>query len=377
LTRLRVLDIGTLYAGPGVAMFLGDFGADVIKVEHPRGDEVRRWGYSKNGVPLWWKMLSRNKRAITLNLSVPAGQELLRRLVRSTDILVENFRPGTLERWGLGYSELAAVNPRLIMLRVSGFGQEGPYARHPFFGTLGEAMSGFAQMTGCPEGPPTLPPFGLADGISALAGAFVALAAAYHRDACHGEGQSIDLAIYEPIFTVLGSQPLDYDQLGVVPHGVGNRLAGAAPRNVYRTKDGQWVALSASSQRMAERVFSAIGRGDLLTDARYRDNASRLRHVDDLDAIIGQWIAARDFEEVLRRFEEAGAPLAPIFAIHQIFTDPHVQARGTLVALEDPDLGPIRMQNVIAKLSRTPTGSGGRARAWGNITPQYTSRNSG
>src|SRR3990170_6720452 len=235
LQGLRVLDVSTLFAGPLAATILGDFGAEVIKIEHPRGDPVRYHGYNKDGVPLWWKMLSRNKQAITLNLSKPEGQALMERLVESTDVLIENFRPGTLERWNLGPDRLHEINRKLVIARVTGFGQFGPYSGRPGFGTLAESMSGFAHITGEPDGPPTLPPFGLADGITAQAAANAILMALYHRDVHDGPGQIIDLAIIEPILTILGPQPIVYDQLGISQTRTGNRSVNKAPRDTYRT----------------------------------------------------------------------------------------------------------------------------------------------
>ena len=262
LEGIRVLDISTLFAGPLAATFLADFGADVLKIEHPRGDPARSHGHSKDGIGLWWKMLARNKKAITLYLGSPAGQEIFRELVKDADVVIENFRPGTLERWGLGYEQLSAINPRLVLARVTGFGQVGPYARRPGFGTLAEAMSGFAHMTGQPDGPPTLPPFGLADGIAALATAYAVLVALRARDAI-GHGQVIDLAIIEPILTVLGAQPTVYDQLGVIQQRTGNRSSNNAPRNTYRTADDKWLAVSTSAQSVAERVLRLVGRPEL------------------------------------------------------------------------------------------------------------------
>ena len=243
LAGLRVLDVSTLFAGPMAATMLGDFGADVVKVEHPRGDPVRTHGASKDGVGLWGKVVGRNKRGITLNLSDAAGQEVFRRLAAGADVVIENFRPGTLERWGLGYEELSRDNPGLVLVRVTGFGQFGPYSSRPGFGTLAEAMSGFAAITGEPDGPPTLPPFGLADGISALTAAYATLAALRARDAT-GRGQVVDLAISEPILTVVGPQPTVYDATGQVQQRTGNRSANNAPRNTYRTRDGRWVAVA-------------------------------------------------------------------------------------------------------------------------------------
>ena len=252
LEGLRVLDVSTLFAGPIAATFLGDFGADVIKVEHPtRPDAARGHGPSKDGVNLWWKTLGRNKRAVTLNLAAPEGADLLLRLAADADVLIENFRPGTLERWGLGPDELHRANPRLVIARVTAFGQTGPYSSRPGFGSLAEAMSGFAALTGQPDGPPTLPPFGLADGVAALAAAYAVLVALRGVDR-DDVGQVIDLAIIEPILMLLGGQITAYDQLGTLQARSGNRSVNNAPRNVYRTGDGEWVAVSTSSQSIAD-----------------------------------------------------------------------------------------------------------------------------
>jgi len=354
LAGLRVLDVATLFAGPLAATFLGDFGADVVKVEHPRGDPVRLHGPGKEGVPLWWKLVGRNKRAVTLDLSRPAGQALLRQLVRTADVLVENFRPGTLERWDLGPDRLLAERPGLVVLRTTGFGQFGPYARRPGFGTLAESLSGFAHLTGEPDGPPTLPPFALADGIAALAGALAVMLALYHRDARGGRGQVIDLAIIEPILTVLGAQPTVYDQLGLVPGRSGNRTPNTAPRNTYRTRDGKWVAISASAQTVAERVMRLVGRPELIEAPWFAHGAERARHADELDAAVGAWIAARDLDEVIRAFEAAEAAVAPIYDVADVVADPQYRALGTILAVPDPELGVVRMQNVLFRLLGTP-----------------------
>src|SRR5918911_1568429 len=269
LAGVRVLDAATLFAGPLVATFLGDFGADVIKIEHPKGDPIRTHGYAKNGVPLWWKMVGRNKRAITLNFSKPDGQALLCELVKTADVLIENFRPGTLERWGGGPDRLMAANPRLVLVRTTGFGQFGPYAQRPGFGTLAESMSGFAHITGQPDGPPTLPPLALADGIAGLAGAAAVMFALHHR-ARTGQGQVIDLSLLEPILTVLGNQPTVYDQLGIVQQRIGNRTPTSAPRNTYKTRDRRWVAVSASADSVAERVLRLVGRPDLTSQPWFK-----------------------------------------------------------------------------------------------------------
>ena len=353
LDGVRVIDVATLFAGPLAATILGDFGADVLKIEHPRGDPARSHGHTKKGVGLWWKMLARNKKAITLYLGAPAGQDLFRRLVRDADVVVENFRPGTLERWGLGYDTLAAINPRLILARVTGFGQFGPYAHRPGFGTLAEAMSGFAHITGQPDGPPTLPPFGLADGIAALATACAILMALRARDST-GRGQVIDLAIIEPILTVLGAQPTVYDQLGIVQQRMGNRSANNAPRNTYRTAEGKWVAVSTSTQPVAERVMRLVGRPDVIAEPWFATGHGRAAHADELDAAVGRWIAERSLDEVVSAFERAEAAVAPIYDVADVLADPQYQALQSIVTVADPELGPLKMQNVLFRLSETP-----------------------
>ena len=367
LAGLRVLDVSTLFAGPLAATMLGDFGAEVIKVEHPKGDPVRYHGASKDGVGLWGKVVGRNKRGITLYLGSPEGQEVFRRLVASADVVVENFRPGTLERWGLGYEELSRINPGLVLVRVTGFGQFGPYSGRPGFGTLAEAMSGFAAITGEPDGPPTLPPFGLADGISALAAAFAAMTALRAREAT-GRGQVVDLAIIEPILTLLGPQPTVYDALGQVQPRTGNRSANNAPRNTYRTRDGRWVAVSTSAQSIAERVMHLVGRPEFVDEPWFASGAERAEHADELDEAVGSWIAERDRDEVVRAFEEAQAAVAPIYDVRDVLTDPQFAALGSLVRVPDPELGSVLMQNVLFRLSDTP----GEIRSAGPSIGQHT-----
>ncbi|WP_217252940.1 CaiB/BaiF CoA-transferase family protein [Streptomyces sp. AC602_WCS936] len=354
LSGLRVLDLATLFAGPLAATMLGDFGAEVIKVEHPgRPDPSRGHGPSKDGVGLWWKVLGRNKRTITLDLSKPAGRTTLLRLAATADVVIENFRPGTLEKWDLGWDELSAVNPRLVLTRVTGFGQFGPYARRPGFGTLAEAMSGFAAMTGEPDAPPTLPPFGLADSIAALATAYAVMTALAARDRT-GEGQVVDMAIIEPILTVLGPQPTWYDQLGHVQPRTGNRSQNNAPRNTYRTADGTWVAVSTSAQSVAERVMRLVGRPELIDEPWFGSGTDRARHADVLDAAVGDWIARHSRADVLAAFEKAEAAVAPVQDVRDVMADPQYQALDTVTTVDDPELGPLRMQNVLFRLSATP-----------------------
>lgn len=355
LSGIRVLDLSSLYAAPLIATNLGDFGAEVIKVEHPRGDDARRWGLSKDGVPLWWKVISRNKRVIALDLNLESDQAIARELATQADVLIENFRPGRMEAWGLGPDELAALNPRLVFVRVSGFGQTGPRKSQPGFGTLAEAFSGFAYITGWPDGPPTLPPFGLADGIAGLTGTFAAMIALYWRDVQGGgEGQVIDLSLYEPLFSILGPQLAEYQHLGVVQERHGNRSARTSPRNTYATKDGNWVAVSGGTQQIANRIFAAIERPELADDPRFADAGGRRANADELDALVGDWISTHTLTQVLDAFAEAQAPVAPVQSAAQILTDPHYRERGSIVEAPDPDLGTIAMSAIVPRLSRTP-----------------------
>jgi len=356
LHGVRVLDISTVYAAPITAMMLGDFGADVLKVEHPVGDPARWHGASKDGHGLWWKVISRNKRCVTLNLSTPQGQQMLRDLVVDADVLVENFRPGVLENWGLGPDRLGELNPGLIVLRVTGFGQTGPYATRRAFGTLAEAMSGFAQQTGAETGPPTLPPFGLADGVAGITGAFAVMTALYSRDCPPGNalGQVIDLSLLEPLVGILGPGPSAFDQLGTIAGRHGNRSPNNAPRNTYLTKDGRWVAISASATSIAQRVMRLVGRPDLVKEPWFASARERARNGDLLDEAVAKWIAARPLQEVCTEFERVGAALAPIYDVAQLMSDPHVQAREAITTVADEDLGPLKMQNLMFRMQATP-----------------------
>ncbi len=354
LEGIKIIDISTLFAGPFLATILSDYGAEVIKVEHPKGDPARGHGHQKNGVPLWWKMLNRNKDCITLYLGNPKGQELFLRLIADADVLIENFRPGTLEKWNLGWDRLRKINPGLILTRVTGFGQFGPYAKRPGFGTIAESMSGFAYITGEPDGPPTLPPFGLADGITALTGASAVAFALYHRDVHNGSGQVIDLAIIEPILSILGPQPTVYDQLGVVQTRTGNRSVNNAPRNTYKTRDGSWVAISTSAQSIAERVMRLVGHPEVIDEPWFASGKERAQHADELDKMVSDWIVQRDLEDVIEQFEKNQAAISPIYDIKQIMTDPQYKALNSIITIEDDELGPIKMQNVLFRLSETP-----------------------
>jgi crotonobetainyl-CoA:carnitine CoA-transferase CaiB-like acyl-CoA transferase len=354
LDDVRVLDCSTLFAGPLAAMVLGDYGADVVKIEHPgRPDPSRSHGRSKDGIGLWWKLLGRNKRAATVDLSSEAGADVLLRLVANSDVLIENFRPGTLERWGLSPERLFEANPGLIIARVTGFGQFGPMSRQPGFGTLAESMSGFAAITGEPDGPPTLPPFGLADGVTALT-CVGSILTALHARSRTGKGQVVDLAIIEPLVTLLGAQPMVYDQLGEKQPRTGNRSVNNAPRNTYRTLDGRWLAVSTSAQSIAERVLRLVGHPEVIDEPWFATGETRANHADELDGYVGGWIAERTEEEVTRAFGEAQAAVAPVYDIEDVFDDPQYTALDTITTVEDPDFGPLRMQNVLYRLSDTP-----------------------
>jgi crotonobetainyl-CoA:carnitine CoA-transferase CaiB-like acyl-CoA transferase len=355
LQGLRVIDASTILAGPLCCQMLGDFGADVVKVEHPGlGDGMRGHGHQKDGFSLWWKEISRNKRTVGLDLSVTEGAEVFMKLAAHTDVVVENFRPGTLERWGIGPDVLFALNPGLVLLRLTGFGQIGPYSGRPGFGTLAEAMSGFAHMTGTAEGPPTLPSFGLADSICGIAASSAVLMALRHREVGGGSGQVIDISILEPIMTAMGPAPTVYQQTGVIEGRHGNRSTNNAPRNTYRTKDGSWVAVSASALQIANRVMDLIGHPELTDEPWFTSGHGRYEHVDIIDHYVGEWIAARDRDEVLAAFAEAEAAVAPVYDARDIVEDVHIRSTEMITEVDDEDLGPMLMHNVMWRMSESP-----------------------
>ncbi|ALS25182.1 MULTISPECIES: CaiB/BaiF CoA transferase family protein [Paenibacillus] len=355
LAGLRVVDASTILAGPMLATYLGDFGAEVIKVEHPSGDPLRNAGRQKEGKSLEWKLVSRNKKPITLNLGKPEGQELFMKLAETADIVITNFRPQTLKKWGITYETLSARNPGLILVQVSGFGVEGPYSDRPGFGTLAEALSGFAEINGYPDRGPLLPNLALADQATALLGAYATMVAVYERDhSGNGKGQFIDLPIYEALMGMLGNQVMEYDQLGILQKRMGNRTQWTVPRNLYQTSDGKWVAISGSSQPIVERILKAVEREDLITDPRFKDNQARLQHAEEIDGVIAEWMSRHTQSEVLARFHECDATIAPTYTIEDIFKDPHFRARGNIVEVPDGDFGKVKMLNTAPKFSRTP-----------------------
>lgn len=355
LAGLRVVDAATLAAGPLVATWLGEFGAEVVKVEQPEGgDPLRQWGAQREGIGLMWKSLGRNKKSVTLDLRREPGRDLLRDLVRTADVLIVNYRPSTLERWGIDYDSLAAVNPGLVMVHVTGFGAGGPKSDRPGFGTLGEAMSGFAHLTGEPDGPPTLPAFMLADGVAALNATYAVMLALYHRDARGGSGQFIDVNLIEPLARLIEQPVLTYDQLGSIPGRTGNRWEISAPRNTYRTKDGRWLAMSGSAPTIAKRALRAIGRPELTEDPRFAEAQQRLRNAPEIDRLMAEWVADRTLDEAMAVFEEAEVAAAPVYDAEQLLNDPQMLARETYIRLPDPDLGSMRVQGAVPRMSATP-----------------------
>ncbi len=333
-----------------VATALGEFGAEVIKVEQPgAGDPLRTWGHMKDGVGLFWKSVGRNKQCVTLDLRNEEGQAVFHRLLAVSDVVVVNNRPSALVRWGLDYESVRATNPRIVMLHVSGFGSGGPASDRPGFGTLAEAMSGFAHVTGQPDGPPTLPPFFLADGVAAQSATYAVMMALYHRDVHGAGGQFIDVNLIEPLARLIETSTLAYSHKEVVQGRTGNRLDASAPRNAYRTADGRWVALSSASLNIVKRLYRTVERPDLAEDPEYVDPVRRQVHADEIDAIVAGWVAARPFVEVMDKFEQAEVAAAPVYDAAQLLADEHLMARGTFVQVDDPDLGTMTVQAPVVR----------------------------
>jgi crotonobetainyl-CoA:carnitine CoA-transferase CaiB-like acyl-CoA transferase len=354
LDGVRVIDLSRLVAGNMTTHVLADYGADVIKVERPgKGDDLRSWRVE--GIEVFWKVYSRNKRSVAIDLQSNDGREFLWRLIDTAQVLVENFVPGTLERWGIGPDDLLRRNPKLIVLRVSGWGQTGPWRQRPGFGTLVEAMSGWAFMNGHADKPPTLPPLALADMISGLYGAAAILAALRAVEQGRAAGQIIDLSLFEPIHAMVGAEAA-HIRLGHPTMRSGNQSSHTAPRNVYRCNDDRYVAMSGSMQSMAEKIMDTIGRPDLKTDPRFIDNTARVAHRNELDEIIGAFIAQRSQAENLAIFEAAGVTVGPVCSVADLMSDPYVTGREAIVEVEDSDLGSVPMHNVIPRFSAMPDG---------------------
>ena len=352
LEGVRVLDLSRLVAGNQLTQFLGDFGAEVVKIEPPAGDTLRDWKTS--GVQINWKLYARNKKSLGLELRKPEARELLLSLLPTAAVFVESFRPGTLEAMGLAPPVLLERHPKLVVVRISGWGQDGPYRRRPGFGTLVEGMSGYASMNGFADREPVLPPIYMADSYAGLYGAAAVMVALREVEMNGGRGQVIDLPLLDPVFSVLGPQAASYRLTGKVKPRTGSRSTNSGPRNAYRCKDGLYVGLSASTQKMAERVFRSIGRPELVDDPRYRTNADRVKHAEELDAIIGAFVAQRTQSENVAFFEQAEVTIGPIYDISQIVEDPHVVERELVADYPDPDMGDFPMHHVVPRLSGTP-----------------------
>jgi crotonobetainyl-CoA:carnitine CoA-transferase CaiB-like acyl-CoA transferase len=352
LDGIRVVDLSRLVAGNMLSLQLADQGAEVIKIEDPRvGDPLRAWRVK--GQSLHWKVYARNKKSLALNLRPQAGRDALLDLLAQSQVLIENYRPGTLEEMGLGPDVLHARNPRLIIVRITGFGQDGPYRDRPGFGTLVEAMSGFASKNGFGDRPPVLPPLALADMVAGLYGAYGVMIALRVADQT-GKGQVIDLPLLDPIISILGPEAASFRVSGEKPQRTGSRSLTTSPRNVYETKDGRFIAISASIQAMAERVFRAIGKPEMIDDPRFRTNTDRVHNIDECDGAVAEFIARRTLDENMAIFQQAEVTANPVYEIDQLIADEHVQARGIIVEAPDEEAGSVLMHNIIPRLSDTP-----------------------
>lgn len=356
LQGVRVIDAGNMVAAPFATVLLADLGADVVKLEHPEnGDGQRKLEpITKEGVPLWWKSIARNKRCVTLNLGKPEGAEIFKELVKTADVVVENYRPGTFERWGIGEDVLEQINPNLVMLRISGFGQTGPSANRAGFGRVAEAMAGLTNLIGERDGPPMTPGYPLGDLIAGLFGAFSVMVGLYHRDAKGGTGQSIDLALFESVLRLLDFDPIQYDQMNEVHMRSGNSAAYVAPSSTFKSSDGKWLTLAASTQSVWLRLAKAVEREDMIDDPRYKENSDRLKRSDVVNGAVGAWIEKHTLEQVVERFEEHEVAFSTIFDATDMFSDAQYQAREALVRVPDSDLGEAVVQNVTPKFSKTP-----------------------
>ena len=352
LAGVRVVDLSRLVAGNMLSLQLADFGADVIKVEPPQGDPLREW--KEDGHSLFWSVYGRNKRSIVLNLREAGDMAALRAMLKASDVFIENFRPGTLEEMGLAPDVLLADNPNLIIVRVSGFGQTGPYAALPGFGTIVEAMSGFAHRTGFPDREPVLPPLALADMVAGLYGATAVLTALYAIEQGRAAGQVIDLSLLEPMVSVLGPEAAIYEVTGKVKERTGSASNTTSPRNVYLCRDGKYVALSGSTPQVARRVFEIIGRPEMNSDPRFADNSARVKHRALVDEAVGAWFAQHDRDEALRIMRQSGATVGPVYSAADAAVDPHFTERGVVVEVEDAEFGHLPMHNIVPRLSATP-----------------------
>jgi formyl-CoA transferase len=358
LQGVKVLELGTLIAGPVCARMLAEFGAEVIKIEAPDGgDQLRQWRKMYQGTSLWWYVQARNKKSVTVNLRAPEGQEIVRKLARTTDIVIENFRPGALEKWGIGWEQLSALNRGLIMVRLSGYGQDGPYRDRPGFGVVAEAMGGMRYVTGYPDRPPVRIGISIGDSIAALHGVIGALMALHQRNVNGGRGQFVDVALYEAVFNMMESLVPEFDVLGFKRERAGNALPGITPSNTYATRDGRYVIIGANNDNIFKRLMTAIGRPDLAADATLAANEGRVARADELDQAIEGWTRAHDLDAVLEALERAEVPCGRVYDAEDIVKDTHYAARRMIEQWQLPDGKPMRIPAVVPKLSETPGGT--------------------
>ena len=355
LAGIKVIELGTLIAGPFCARMLAEFGAEVIKIEAPDGgDQLRQWRKMYEGTSLWWYVQARNKKSVTLNLRTPEGQVIVRELVRDADMVVENFRPGALEKWNIGWEQLSAINPKLIMVRLSGYGQDGPYRDRPGFGVVAEAMSGMRYVTGYADQPPVRLGISIGDSIAALHGVIGAMMALHHRTANGGKGQIVDVALYESVFNMMESFIPEFDVLGYKRERAGNALPGITPSNTYATRDGKFVIIGANNDSIFKRMMLAIGRADLANDASLATNSGRVPRADELDQVIGDWTRTHDLAVVLKALEDAEIPSGRVYDPEDIINDTHYAARKMIEQWKLPDGTPMRIPAVVPKLTQTP-----------------------
>jgi succinyl-CoA---D-citramalate CoA-transferase len=354
LTGMKVVELGQLIAGPFAGKFFADFGAEVIKIEPPGGDPLRQWRKLHRGTSLWWYVQNRNKKSVTADLRRPEGQEVVRRIAKDADVVIENFRPGTLEKWGLGYDRLAADNPGLVMLRLSGFGQSGPYRDQTGFGAIAESMGGLRYVTGFPDRPPVRPNLSIGDALASLHGVIGALMALRHRDAGGGRGQVVDVALYEAVFNMMEGALPEYDLFGEMRERTGTNLTGIVPSNTYLTRDGQHIVIGANADSIFRRLMQMIGRNDLADDPSLADNAGRSKRAGELDAAIGEWTTRHDAEAVLRALNEAQVPSGKIYSMADIASDAQYLARDMIRQVQLPDGTQLKVPGIVPKLSATP-----------------------
>jgi len=354
LEGIKVLELGQLIAGPFAGKFFAEFGAEVIKVEPPEGDPLRKWRNLYKGTSLWWYVQNRNKKSVTVNLRAPEGREVVRRLAKNADVVIENFRPGTLEKWGLGYEQLAMENPGIVMLRLSGFGQSGPYRDQAGFGAIAESMGGLRYVTGFPDRPPVRPNLSIGDALASLHGVIGVLVALRHREANGGKGQVVDVALYEAVFNMMEGALPEYDVFKEPRERTGSNLTGIVPSNTYLTRDGQHVVIGANADSIFRRLMNVMGRADLAEDPSLSDNAGRAKRAAELDRVIGEWTSRQDAEDVVRLLNDAQVPNGKIYSMADIVRDAQYLARDMIREVRLKDGTPIKVPGVVPKLSKTP-----------------------